>query len=88
MSSIQTLSGTIAKNTAIVEKWLKQTNAKPLSFEQGAEEEFPSTTHAPEIEAARVAILDDTRTLQDLVLGPGEVVRRICWGVSMTRIKF
>jgi hypothetical protein len=82
MPSIQSLSENIAKNTALVEQWLTTKNAKALSFEQDADEEFPSTAGEAEVEAARQAILDDTQTLHDLVLGPGEVLRRICWGVS------
>jgi hypothetical protein len=82
MPSIQSLSENIAKNTALVEQWLTTKNAKALSFEQDADEEFPSTAGEAEVEAARLAILDDTQTLHDLVLGPGEVLRRICWGVS------
>jgi hypothetical protein len=82
MPSIQSLSENIAKNTALVEQWLTTKNAKALSFEQDADEEFPSTAGEAEVEAARLAILDDTQTLHDLVLGPGEVFRRICWGVS------
>jgi hypothetical protein len=82
MPSIQSLSENIAKNTALVEQWLATKNAKALSFEQDAEEEFPSTAGEAEVETARLAILDDTQTLHDLVLGPGEVLRRICWGVS------
>jgi hypothetical protein len=81
MPSIQSLSENIAKNTALVEQWLTTKNAKALSFEQDADEEFPSTAGEAEVEAARLAILDDTQTLHDLVLGPGEVLRRICWGV-------
>jgi len=88
MASIQTLSQNIAKNTALIEQWLATKNAKPLSFEQDADEEFPSAAGEPEIEAARLAILDDTRTLHDLVLGPGEVLRRICWGVSTIKKRF
>ncbi|KAH8686619.1 O-methyltransferase-domain-containing protein [Phaeosphaeriaceae sp. PMI808] len=80
MTSIQSLSESIAKNTAVIEQWLTQKSAKPLSFDQDAEEEFPSTAGAPHIEAARLAILDDTQTLHDLIRGPGEVLRRICWG--------
>lgn len=84
MATIQTLSERIAKNTALIEQWLAEKDSKPLSFGQGADAEFPSTAGHPEIEAARLAVLDDTRTLHDLVLGPGEVLRRICWGVSAT----
>jgi 6-hydroxytryprostatin B O-methyltransferase len=82
MPSIKELSEKIASNSALVEKWLTSKNAKAPSFEQDAEEEFPSTAGEAEIEAARLAILDDTNTLHDLLIGPGEVLRQICWGVS------
>ncbi|KAH7076883.1 S-adenosyl-L-methionine-dependent methyltransferase [Paraphoma chrysanthemicola] len=80
MPSILHLSENIAKNTALVEKWLTEKGTKPLSFEHDAEEEFPSTVGASHIAAARLAILDDTQTLHDLISGPGEVLRRVCWG--------
>lgn len=82
MASIKDLSERIASNSALVEKWLASKSAKVPSFEQDAEEEFPSTAGEAQIEAVRLAILDDTNTLHDMLIGPGEVLRRICWGVS------
>lgn len=82
MASIKELGERIASNSARIEKWLASKKAKTLSFNQFAEEEFPSTTGETEIEVARLAILDDTNTIHDMLLGPGEVLRRICWGVS------
>lgn len=84
MPSIKQLSEKIARNSAIVEQWLASKNVRGPSFEQDAEEEFPSTAGEAEIGAARLAILDDTNTLHDLIAGPGEVLRGICWGVSET----
>ncbi|ERF73790.1 hypothetical protein EPUS_09284 [Endocarpon pusillum Z07020] len=80
MASIKELGERIASNSALVEKWLISKNAKMPSFEQDAEEEFPSTAGDAEIEVARLAILDDTNMLHDMLIGPGEVLRRICWG--------
>ncbi|CAI6237571.1 unnamed protein product [Periconia digitata] len=80
MSSIQALRENITKNAALIEQWLAKKNAKAVSFEQDAEEEFPSTAGEAEIEAARLAVIEDTQKLHDLILGPGEVLRRICWG--------
>ncbi|KAI9648864.1 hypothetical protein NHQ30_003505 [Ciborinia camelliae] len=80
MSSIKELSERIARNSTLIESWLTIKNAKVPSFEHDAEEEFPSTSGCPEITAARLAILEDTSTLHDLINGPGEVLRRICWG--------
>ncbi|KAM3067376.1 hypothetical protein ACMFMG_005267 [Clarireedia jacksonii] len=80
MSSIKELSERIVNNSALVDRWLASKNAKSPSFDQDAEEEFPSTEGDREIESARLAILEDTKTLHDLVNGPGEVLRQICWG--------
>ncbi|KAK4553125.1 hypothetical protein LTR86_009852 [Recurvomyces mirabilis] len=80
MATIQVLSERIAQNSAVVDKWLVSNNIRQPSFEADADEEFPSTGDAPDIEAARLAIIADTSTLQDLLFGPGEVLRRVCWG--------
>ena len=85
MASIKELSERIACNSALVEEWLTSKNAKVPSFEQDADEEFPATAGEAKIEEARLAVLDDTNTLHDMLIGPGEVLRRICWGVSRMR---
>ncbi|KAL8791881.1 MAG: hypothetical protein Q9195_005543 [Heterodermia aff. obscurata] len=82
MASIRELSERISANSALVEQWLSRNNAEVPSFERDAKEEFPDTAGESEIEAARLAIVDDTNTIHDMLIGPGEVLRRICWGVS------
>ncbi|KAH8703679.1 O-methyltransferase-domain-containing protein [Talaromyces proteolyticus] len=66
----------------LIEKWLVSRNARMPSFEQDADDEFPDTAGEPEIEAARLAVIDDTSALQDLLLGPREVLARV-WGGSL-----
>lgn len=82
MSTIQELSQRIAKNTALVEQWLVSKNHKMPSFNYDADGEFPDTDGAPEIEEARMAVIDDTSALHDLLLGPREVIARVWGGVS------
>lgn len=82
MSTIKQLNERIASNTAIIDAWLNQTKAKAPSFAEDGDEEFPSTIGLPTIEAARVALIEDTKSLHDLLSGPGDVVRLLCWGVS------
>ena len=79
--TIQELGERVSKNSALLERWLASKNTQALSFEVHAAPEFPSTAGEAEIEAARLSLLDDTDMLSDLLLGPGEVLRRICWGV-------
>ena len=81
-ASIKELGERIARNGALIDKWLADKNAKPPSFAADADEEFPAAADDATVEAARLALLDDTSTVHDLLLGPGEVLRRICWGVS------
>lgn len=82
MSSIKELGERIASNSAIVEKWLVNKGARMPSFEQDADDEFPDTADELDIEAARLAIIDDTSALHDLLLGPREVLARVWGGVS------
>lgn len=85
MPSITELSERIARNSALVEKWLSSKNARMPSFEQDAEDEFPDTAGDLEIEAARIAVIDDTSALHDLLLGPREILSRLWGGVSRLR---
>ncbi|KAJ4304886.1 hypothetical protein N0V90_000414 [Kalmusia sp. IMI 367209] len=82
MTSIKELSERIASNSTIVEKWLASKNARMPSFDQDADGEFPDTAGEPEIEAARMAVIDDTSALHDMLLGPREVLARV-WGGSL-----
>ena len=82
MLSIKELSERIASNSALVEKWLASKKARMPSFEQDAEDEFPDTAGELRIEAARMAVIDDTSALHDLLLGPREVLARVWGGVS------
>lgn len=82
MLSVKELGERIASNSALVEIWLASKNARMPSFQQDAEGEFPDTASEPEIEAARMAVIDDTSALHDLLLGPREVLARVWGGVS------
>jgi len=82
MPSIKELSERIAINSALIDKWLTSKNARVPSFEQNAEDQFPDTAGDLEIDAARMAVIDDTSALHDLFLGPREVLDRLWGGVS------
>ena len=82
MTHMADLSERISRNTALVENWLACQDAKEPSFEWDAEAEFPDTTGHGEIKTARIELVDDTKALHDLLIGPGELLRRVCLGVS------
>ncbi|KAL8974402.1 MAG: hypothetical protein Q9197_001371 [Variospora fuerteventurae] len=80
MISIKELSERVARNSVLTEKWLDSNSTRVPSFEQDAGHGIPVTTGDVEIEAVRSAMLDDISAIHDLLVGPGEVLRRICWG--------
>lgn len=85
MPSIQELSARISRNSAIVEQSLLRKNARMPSFDPDADSEFPDTAGDLEIEAARMAVIDDTSTLHDMFLGPREVLARV-WGAVSSKL--
>ena len=68
-STISELAASIASNTALINDFLSSKNLLTPSFDVDA----PSTSQIPqdavEIEAARVAVIDDALKLRDLMLG-------------------
>lgn len=83
--SIKNIAQTLVKNAELVEEWLSvhHSGKKILSFDQDAEAEFPSTKDDPRVEEARISIIESTEILRDLLRGPGEVLRGVCWGVCL-----
>lgn len=82
MSSFTDFAARIASNAGVLDYHLKSNGFKAPSFDKDAEPEFPNPKHDPLVESARVTLIDDTRALRDLVQGPAQVLRELCWGVS------
>ena len=81
MASFNDLAARIAANSAVLDHHLKSRNLQMPSFTADAPPEFPNPDHDAHIEELRVAIIDDTKALRDLALGPAQVVRELCWSV-------
>ena len=71
-SMIAELASAIATNTAKVENYLVSKDLPSLSFDVDAPSKSMIPPEAPEIEAARVAVIDATLKLHNLMLGPKE----------------
>ncbi|KAI9713788.1 MAG: hypothetical protein M1820_000518 [Bogoriella megaspora] len=69
-STISELAASIAANTALVSDFLSSKNIPTPSFTVDAPSSSQIPSDALEIEAARVAVIDDTLKLRDLMLGP------------------
>ncbi|KAK7995206.1 s-adenosyl-l-methionine-dependent methyltransferase [Apiospora arundinis] len=66
------LSSRIAANTAKLNDYLVSNNLPTLSFDINAPTESLISKENTELEAARVAVIDDTQELRNLMLGPRE----------------
>ncbi|KAE8353422.1 O-methyltransferase [Aspergillus coremiiformis] len=80
MSSLTDLATRIASNASVLDNHLKTNQFKAPSFDAAADSEFPNPEHDSLVEAARVALIDDTKALRDLAQGPAQVLRELCWG--------
>lgn len=79
------LAARISSNTALVEKLLHDPSKQQQGIDVLDGDEFPAPPNAWELQKARTAVLEDTKALLDSMLGPGEVLRRMCWSVSIER---
>lgn len=78
ISSLVEVSDRISKNTTFIQDFLTTRELPSPSFTVKSPTEFPNPENERAIELAREAILADTKTLFDLVLGP---VERLKWSV-------
>lgn len=69
-SRITLLSSRIATNTSKLNDYLEANGLPTPSFEVNGPSQSSVPSSEPEIEAARIAIIDDTQELRRLVLGP------------------
>ncbi|KAF7879473.1 hypothetical protein EAF04_000669 [Stromatinia cepivora] len=86
--SINDLATIIATNTEKISKYLLDNDLPLPSFDVDALNRSLISSNAPEIEAARVAVIDATLMLRDLILGPNLAldVRRIIRHAMTKRI--
>ena len=69
-STIAQLASSIATNIAIVNEFLTSNNLPTPSFDEDGPSRSLIPQDASEIEAARVAVIDDALKLRNLMLGP------------------
>ncbi len=71
----------IFKNTAILKDFLNARGFPQPSFAANAAPEFPNPNNESGIQLVRESILEDTKTLSDLVMGPAERLKWTVWPV-------
>lgn len=82
MASITELASRIAANTAKLNDYLVANGLPTPSFDINGPKDTLVPKHEAEVEAARVAIIDDTQELRRLVLGPREYLMSYTVGPS------
>lgn len=85
LSRIVELSASIADNTAKVDAYLTANDLPTPSFDVNAPLQSMIPKTEVEIEAARVAIIDDTLELRRLMLGPRDYLMTFTVGSSKKR---
>lgn len=84
-SPLVELAQTIVRETEKLDKYLKENGRSPIpSFDINATLDFPSLPE--EIQKARQKVIECTRELGDLVVGPTEGIRWMAWDVSLSSI--
>jgi hypothetical protein len=81
-SRIEQLAAEIQQNTAKVSNYIRHHGLTMPSFDVNSPLESVIPKDADEIEAARLAVIDATQELRDLMLGPREYL--MSWTVRLT----
>lgn len=80
-TSMTALADTISKETAKLERYLKDNDLPMPSFDLDAADDFPKLPE--DMQKSRLAIIHATKQLRDLTVGPRESLR---WGVWDVRL--
>jgi len=75
------ISDRISKNAAFLKDFLIARGLPQPSFDTNAPSDFPKSEKEVVVQFARESILEDTKTLFDLVLGPVERLKWTIWPV-------
>ncbi|PYI09331.1 O-methyltransferase [Aspergillus sclerotiicarbonarius CBS 121057] len=81
MTTLSDLAARITLHAKLLDEHLQSNNLPTPSFSIDAPPDFPNPDKDPRVEAARVALIEDTQTLRNLALGPGQVVRQVGWSI-------
>ncbi len=82
--TVKGLAVIISENTAIVEQYLSLNNLSHPSFSVDGPRESLVPRDAGDIEAARLAVIDATSKLRNMMLGPREFLQSFAVHLSIT----
>jgi hypothetical protein len=77
------LTNIIATETKKIDQFFVDNNLPYLSFDPNAPADFPVPSSNAEIQEARRAVVNATKELHDLMVGPRETIRWMAWSVRL-----
>ncbi|EEA22944.1 hypothetical protein TMatcc_001809 [Talaromyces marneffei ATCC 18224] len=78
MTSLVDVAMRIIANATLVEKSLSDHGHQFPSFDKDAAESFLDLSKEPAAQTARSSLIDDSKLLLDLLLGPADLINRLC----------
>ncbi|KAI9833494.1 MAG: hypothetical protein M1819_003652 [Sarea resinae] len=69
------LASQVSQNAEIIQKFLEKNNIADLSFDVDSSSSFPVDPENRDIYAARFALIDSAKQIQDLVTGPDDTIK-------------
>ncbi|KAK3310397.1 O-methyltransferase [Chaetomium strumarium] len=85
-SRIAQLAESVARNTKVLDSYLRDHNLPFPSFEADGPADFGISDDAPEVEKARTEAIDAAAELVDLLQGPWVILRPLTSGISLNAI--
>ena len=80
--SLTQIAESILANTKTIENFFASSNLPELSFSARGPKDFPVGVEHTEIHNARDALIDATKELRDLLIGPTDMLRWMSVNVS------
>jgi len=82
-SRLTELTNIIATETEKIDQFFAKNGIPHLSFDPDAPADFPVPSSNAEIQEARRTIVNATKELHDLMVGPRETIRWMAWSVRL-----
>lgn len=76
ISSLDSIAEQISANAQVISKYLAAAERPDLSFSPHQLQELPAGPEHAQIQASRMALIEQTKLLYDLVVGPAETLVR------------
>jgi len=80
-SRVLRLTDIISSKTRMIDEYLALNNLPALTWDASGPADFPVPSSNDEIQIARRAVVNATKELHDLMVGPRETLRWMAWNL-------